>query len=152
MQPMGVKKHFITLVHGLETIISVLIAIQVFLGTVELLRGIYIEYIIKINQPVTYIQFESFLGQALLLVVGLELIIMLVMHTPGSVIEALLYAIARKMLLIPKTENFMTQVLLGVISIAGLFIIRKYLIIPEHDLKEEKHIEKEEYRDKDKVS
>ncbi len=133
MKPIGIKRHFITLVHVLELIISVLIAIQILLGTIELFRGIYIEYIVKINQPVTYIQFESFLGQALLLVVGLELIIMLVMHTPGSVIEALLYAIARKMLLIPKTDNFMFQVLLGVLSIAGLFLMRKYLISSDAD-------------------
>lgn len=138
MKPTGAKKHFLTLVYVLELVISVLIAIQVLLGTIELLRGVYIEYIIKINQPVTYIQFESFLGQALLLVVGLELIIMLVMHTPGSVIEALLYAIARKMLLIPKTDNFMTQVLLGVISIAGLFLIRRYLTESEKEIEVEK--------------
>lgn len=133
MKPAGMKKHFLTLVYVLELIISILIAIQVLLGTVELFRGVYIEYIIKIRQPVTYIQFESFLGQALLLVVGLELIIMLVMHTPGSVIEALLYAIARKMLLIPKTDNFMFQVLLGVISIAGLFLIKKHLTGSENE-------------------
>lgn len=133
MKPVGIKRHFLTLVYALELIISVIIAIQVLLGTIELLRGIYIEYIIKINQPVTYIQFESFLGQALLLVVGLELIIMLVMHTPGSVIEALLYAIARKMLLIPKTDYSMVQVLLGVISIGGLFLIRKHLTSQEND-------------------
>lgn len=133
MKPVGMTKHFLSLVHILELIISMLIAIQVLLGTVELFRGVYIEYIIRISQPVTYIQFESFLGQALLLVVGLELIIMLVMHTPGSVIEALLYAIARKMLLIPKTDNFMFQVLLGVISIAGLFLMRKYLISSKVD-------------------
>ena len=127
MRPVGIKKHFLTMVDVLEMVISVLIAIQVLLGTIELFRGVYIEYIINMSQPVTYIQFESFLGQALLLVVGLELIIMLVMHTPGSVIEALLYAIARKMLLIPKTDNFMFQVLLGVISVAGLFLMRKHL-------------------------
>ncbi len=140
MKPVGIKKHFLTLVYALELIISVLIAIQVLLGTVELFRGIYIEYIVKISQPVTYIQFESFLGQALLLVVGLELIIMLVMHTPGSVIEALLYAIARKMLLIPKTDNFMFQVLLGVISIGGLFLIRQHLtkLEKESELEEDK--------------
>lgn len=141
MKPVGMKKHFLMLVHVLELIISVLIAIQVLLGTIELFRGIYIEYIINISQPVTYVQFESFLGQALLLVVGLELIIMLVMHTPGSVIEALLYAIARKMLLIPKTDNFMFQVLLGVIAIAGLFLMRKYLESSEDDIWEEDKVD-----------
>ena len=133
MKPVGIKKHFLTLVDALEMIISALVAIQVLLGTIELFRGVYIEYIINIGQPVTYIQFESFLGQALLLVVGLELIIMLVMHTPGSVIEALLYAIARKMLLIPKTDNSMFQILLGVIAIGGLFLMRKHLASTEED-------------------
>ena len=123
-----IRDYFLKLTYALEVIISILIAVQVVLGTLELFRGIYIEYIMKINQPVTYIQFEAFLGQALLLVVGVELIIMLVMHTPGSVIEALLYAIARKMLLIPKTSNSMLQIVLGVIAIAGLFLIKRHLI------------------------
>lgn len=123
-----IRDYFFKLTYVFEVIISILIAVQVVLGTLELLRGIYIEYIMKINQPVTYIQFEAFLGQALLLVVGVELILMLVMHTPGSVIEALLYAIARKMLLIPKTNNSMLQIVLGVIAIAGLFIIKRHLI------------------------
>ena len=52
---------------------------------------------------------------------------MLSLHLPGALIEALLYAIARKMLLIPKKEG-MLEILLGVIAIAGLFIIKKYLI------------------------
>ncbi|MEG1087798.1 MAG: hypothetical protein RSD79_07010, partial [Cetobacterium sp.] len=42
-------------------------------------------------------------------------------------LEVLLYAIARKMLLLPKSEG-MGDVLLGVIAIAGLFAIRKYLL------------------------
>ena len=129
------KNGFVKLTYYLELIISVLIAIQIILGTFELFRGIYTEYILKINQPVTYIQFEAFLGQALLLVVGVELIIMLIMHTPGSVIEALLYAIARKMLLIPKTDNSMFQIVLGVIAIGGLFIIKNHLIPRDKDLK-----------------
>lgn len=141
MKPVGIKKHFLTMVDVLEMVISGLIAIQVLLGTIELFRGVYIEYIINMSQPVTYIQFESFLGQALLLVVGLELIIMLVMHTPGSVIEALLYAIARKMLLIPKTDNFMFQVLLGVVALGGLFLMRKHLANEGYDQWEEEKID-----------
>ncbi|MDR5587819.1 hypothetical protein [Clostridium aquiflavi] len=52
---------------------------------------------------------------------------MLSLHTPDTIVEVLLYAIARKLLLIPK-EGAMTELLLGVIAIAGLFMIRKYLI------------------------
>ena len=56
---------------------------------------------------------------------------MLSLHIPGALLEVLLYAIARKMLLLPKSEG-MTEVLLGVIAIAGLFIIRKYLIAKDN--------------------
>ena len=44
-----------------------------------------------------------------------------------SVIEVLLYAIARKLLLIPKTSS-MLDLVLGVVAIAGIFAIKKFLI------------------------
>ena len=52
---------------------------------------------------------------------------MLSLHIPGALLEVLLYAIARKMLLLPKSGG-MTEIVLGIISIAGIFAIRKYLI------------------------
>ena len=71
--------------------------------------------------------FNSFLGHAFNLVIGLEFIKMMSKHTPGSAIEVLLFAIARQMIVEHTTpfENFLT-----VVTIAGLFAIRKFLFVP----------------------
>ena len=56
------------------------------------------------------------LGQILLLVIGVELVVMLSLHIPGALLEVLLYAIARKMLLLPKSGRGMGEVLIGVLQ------------------------------------
>ncbi len=62
---------------------------------------------------------KVFLAHTLLLVVGLELSLMLISHTPGKVLEVVLYAIARKMLI---SSANMTDILFGgVIALALVF-------------------------------
>ena len=58
-----------------------------------------------------------------------ELIKMLCMHSPGTVIEVLLFAIARQVVV---SHSSVTQTLTGVFAIVVLFATRKYLFIP-HD-------------------
>lgn len=109
-----------------ERILAIVVLIAVFLGMIDVLRVIFNIYIVDFRNPVEYSQLNDILGQVLLLVIGVEFVVMLSLHIPGALIEALLYAIARKMLLIPKSQG-MFDVLLGVIAIAGLFWIKKYL-------------------------
>lgn len=52
------------------------------------------------------------------------MIIMLIRHTPGSVIEVLIFGIARKLLI--HSDN-MIDIVLGIVALAGLFGIKKYL-------------------------
>lgn len=106
----------------LELILAVFIAAGVLIGMIDLLR--YLVLIFRTNAIETYDVFQRFLGHVLLLVVGVELIAMLIMHTPGSVIEVLLYAVARNMLIGSKE---MTDFMLGIASIAAIFAIRKFL-------------------------
>lgn len=110
-----------------ESILAMVVLIAVFLGTIDVLRMIWQAYIVEFDTIVQYSQLNDMLGQILLLVIGVELVVMLSLHIPGALIEVLLYAIARKMLLLPKSEG-MGDVLIGVIAIAGLFAIRKYLL------------------------
>lgn len=110
-----------------EFILAMVVLLAVFLGTIDTIRTIWQLYIIDFKNPVQYSQLNDILGQILLLVIGVELVVMLSLHIPGALLEVLLYAIARKMLLLPKTEG-MADVLIGVIAIAGLFAIRKYLL------------------------
>ena len=108
----------------LELILAIFIAVGIIVGMVDLFR--YLMLILKTNAIDTYDLFQRFLGHVLLLVVGVELIAMLIMHTTGSVIEVLLYAVARNMLISGKG---MTDFILGVASIAAIFAIRKYLFV-----------------------
>ena len=72
----------------------------------------------------SYELLQGFLSYVLLLVVGLELALMLIKHSPGSVLEVMLYAVARKMLISSSTTS---EVLIGVIALAIIFFIDKYL-------------------------
>ncbi len=110
-----------------ESILSMVVLLAVFLGTIDVLRMIWTAYIVEFQTPVAYSQLNDMLGQILLLVIGVELVVMLSLHIPGALLEVLLYAIARKMLLLPKSGG-MGEILIGVIAIAGLFAIRKYLL------------------------
>ena len=64
------------------------------------------------------------------LVIGVEFIKMLIKHTPGAAIEVLLYAIARE-LVVQHTSTWETFV--GILAIAAVFAIRKYLFISSFD-------------------
>ena len=104
----------------LEAILAFLLALGVVIGSVDILRYFKIIYITPPME--TFSVMQTFLGHILTLVIGLELVVMLVRHTPSSVIEVLLYAIARKMIIESKS---MFDILLGIIAIGGLFFINK---------------------------
>ncbi|NLO24973.1 MAG: hypothetical protein GX114_02370 [Clostridiales bacterium] len=110
----------------LETIIATFVIISVIIGAVELFQ--YVKIILFAQPPDIYNNFRDMLGYVLLLVIGLELALMLIRHTPGSVIEVMFFAIARKVL-IYTTETY--EFLLGVIALAGLFAIRRFLFVPK---------------------
>ena len=114
-----------------ESILAMVVLIAVFLGTIDVLRMIWTAYIVEYHTPVAYSQLNDILAQILLLVIAIEFVVMLSLHIPGTIIEVLLYAIAIKMLLLPKSGG-MLEVLLGVIAIAGLFTIRKYLLTKDN--------------------
>ena len=68
---------------------------------------------------------HHFLEASLTIAVSIEFLKMLCMHTPGTLIEVLLFAIARHMIVesLPPLQN-----LLIVFSIAVLFAVRRYLL------------------------
>lgn len=72
----------------------------------------------------------DFLSGALLLVMGLEFVKMLALHTAASVIDVLLFTIARQMIV---THGSSLDTLLGVGAVAGIFAIRKFLHPGEED-------------------
>jgi len=116
-----IEKKLSRVIKWIEVILAILIMMAVFLSGKDLINIIYKVYVTEaIN---SYDIFQKFLSHLLLLVVGLELALMLIKHTPANVLEVMLYAIARKMLIYTNTT---TDILIGVIALALIFIIDKY--------------------------
>lgn len=112
------------LTHYIEFVLAMFIVASVIIGMVDLIR--YLILIFTTNPIDTYEIFQKFLGHVLLLVVGIELVAMLVFHSPSSVIEVLLYALARKLLI---GNQGMIDFIIGIVAIAAIFAIRKFLFI-----------------------
>ncbi len=70
------------------------------------------------------LELEYYLNYALSLAIGLEFVKMLCSHTPNTIIEVLMFAIARHMIVEHLTAN---QMLAGVLAIGGLFVVRRFL-------------------------
>lgn len=73
---------------------------------------------------------QSFLSVAFNVVIGIEFLKMLSRHNLSTVVEVLLFAIARQMVVEHTTPQ---ENILMIVAIAILFMIRKYLFIPELD-------------------
>lgn len=121
------NKILLKLSKGFEAALSVLLLMLVLFGMIDLGRSVYSAYIVDFANPVNYSQLNSFLAEVLLLVIGVELVVMLSLHIPGILLEVLLYAIARKLILLPKSSG-MADLLLGIFAIGLIFAIRKYLM------------------------
>lgn len=121
------KQTFIKIAHLCEILLSIVILLVILLGIFDILREVYGAYIVDFANPVNYEQLNDFSAQILLLVIAVELVIMLCLHRPETLLEVLLYAIARKLLLIPKSSSA-GELLLGVLAIAAIFFIKKYLM------------------------
>lgn len=108
-----------------EIFLSVVIVVVIALATVPLIYELFHIPVLEMKQEF----FTEFLSQALSLVVGVEFVKMLCKHSAETVVEVLLFATARQMVV----EHLQTtQTLIGVIAIGILFAIRKYLL-PDHD-------------------
>lgn len=104
----------------LETVIGILLAVSIGILVVYLIGDI--KSIITNHSDLEV--FNNYLAAAFNLVIGIEFIKMFCKHTPETVIEVLLFAIARQLIVEHTTtmEN-----LVGIISIGILFATRKYL-------------------------
>ncbi len=70
--------------------------------------------------------FQTFLGRTMALAIGVELIKMFSKPSLNTVIEVLLFALARQLVVEhPSTVDFF----IGVVAVALLFAVRKYLYV-----------------------
>lgn len=105
----------------LEIIISIVILVGFFMALIPIIADMP-GLLSNQNQY----SFEVFLNYTFTLVIGIEFVRMLVKHTPGSALQVLLFAIARHLVL---DGGSGMDLLLGVVAIAGIFAVRKFLYV-----------------------
>lgn len=110
-----------------EIFLALVVITGIFLLCIRLLAQMK-DFIVSTFKGGEVPSFSQFLSVVFELVIGIEFIKMLAKHTPGSAIEVLLYTIARTLII---DHSSMQSSLLGVISIAVLFAVRKYLSDPD---------------------
>ena len=107
--------------NGFEITIAMLllavIAVKLFDGAM---------YIIGQDIIILNVDFERVLSIAFSLVIGVEFVRMLCKHAPDTVIDILLFASARHIILY---NEGMVEMIIGIAVIAGLFAIKKFLIM-----------------------
>lgn len=109
--------------HYLEMVLSFILMVAMVFFTFSLISELPGFLSSKIDNDRL---FEEVLSRAMSLAVGVELIKMLSKPSPGTVIEVLLFALTRQLIV---DHPSMSDFLLGIIAVAVLFAIRRYLFI-----------------------
>ncbi len=127
----NIRKHFNTIIYNIsryaEIALSMIILLVIALAGFRLIMEVADTSVMSMDTEF----FSTFLSQALSLVVGVEFVKMLCQHSAQTVVEVLMFATARQMVV----EHLgPAETLLGVLSIAVLFAIRKYLMTDNDDM------------------
>lgn len=112
-----------------EVLISIVLLVAVLLLFVELVIDSGIFWLDE-----KHLNFNAFLSGMFNLIIGVEFTKMLCKHTPDTVVEVLMFAVARQIIIYH--DNILDNVL-SVVTLAGLFAVRKFLI-PEIEKKKSK--------------
>ena len=123
----NIRKHFNELIYNTarytEIALSIVIIIVIALSGLRLILTTAGTSVMDMD--------TSFFTSLLSLVVGVEFVKMLCRHSAQTVVEVLLFATARQMVV----EHLdPVQTLIGIIGIAILFAVRKYLMTDSDDM------------------
>lgn len=110
---------------AVEIVLGLIILLACVIGSIGLVCTTEMDQMLYVPE-----YFQERLSDACLIIIGIELIKMITSYTIDSVVDVMLLAIARQMVVEHTTplEN-----LLAVLSVGVLFVIRKYLYISHLD-------------------
>ena len=110
---------------AVEIVLGLIILLACVIGSIGLVCTTEMDQMLHVPE-----YFQERLSDACLIIIGIELIKMITSYTIDSVVDVMLLAIARQMVVEHTTplEN-----LLAVLSVGVLFVIRKYLYISHLD-------------------
>lgn len=112
------------ILRGAELIIALLLMITIFVSIINVCIAS------GNSMKIGNFELEQCLGTVLTIVVGVEFVKMLVLHSPQSVVEVLLYAVARQVIM---SHDSAINNFIGVAAVGLIFVIRKYLYIHEFE-------------------
>lgn len=113
----------------LEYALCIFVVVGVLFSMPDLFA--YLLRILQHTGDASYTLFSEFLRHTLLLVAGIELIVMLITHSNQALLTLILFVIARKMLVYAEG---MTDILIGSVAMAIIFIVLKFLLNDERML------------------
>ena len=113
----------------LEILVSVLVILAILFSFVTIFHQLGL----MATNPSDVDGLQSFLSTAFTVVIGIEFLKMLSRHNLSSVVEVLLFAISRQMVI---EHTSPAENLLMVAAIAALFLVRKFLFSPGLDDKQ----------------
>lgn len=123
-----IKKKILSKLYGisyyLEMFISLLLIVVIIFLSVKLVINIFDISFMLSNEDV----FTYFMENAMSLAVGVELIKMLCKHSASTVVEVLLFAIARQIIV---SHSSVMNMVAGVLCIVALLATRKFLFLPD---------------------
>lgn len=122
----SIRQFFQTNLYEMSFYVEILISIILVTALLVLTGRLGLEVVHILNQQTSiedYIQ--GFLNQAMSIAIGVELIKMLTKHTTSTVVEVLLFAIARQIVV---NHGSALDSLLSVMALVALLAARKYLL------------------------
>ncbi|MCI5952014.1 MAG: RNA recognition motif domain-containing protein [Anaerostipes sp.] len=112
----------------LELMISIIIIVAILFYTAVLVFELKE---LLVGSPVDIEDLTGFINMGFGLVIGIEFIKMLCKHSPAIIVEVLIFAVARQMI-VEHTTPVQNMVSIGCIAI--LFAIRRFLFFPYDDV------------------
>ena len=116
--------------HSIRKVLHTLELIIAGVTIVVLVIGLAVNIWKVAADPTAFSNTMEFLHAVLNIVVGLEFVRMLIDMTPANTLEVLIMATARQIIM---NHESTTTLLIGIVCIAILFAVRRYLI-PRSDL------------------
>jgi hypothetical protein len=131
------SKFIISVASGMGLVLAICIIIAAGISLFSLSK--YLVILFKADPLDVYKTIKNFLAIALLLTISIELVLMILSHSMHNVLELVMFAVARKMLVYSDT---MMDILIGTIAIAIVFGVKKYLTSSEKFMDTLKNLKK----------
>ena len=117
-------------VYHLGQLMEILVSILVVTAIALSLRSLVYSLGLVIAEPTDISPFQEFLTNAFTVVIGVEFLKMLCRRSMSTVVDVLMFAVARQMVI---EHTSPLENLTMILAIGLLFLIRKYLFVPELD-------------------